>query len=216
MGDGQTVLTQSGELLVRDEKEEARRGSRRGHVLNAACQLFYENGYASASMRDLASAVGVTQAAIYYHFANKEEILFALIEDFNHRLHSVLSDAFACADDPADGLRAAIKAHILLGRSCYREFKLVTEDKQKLTGDFAAQMRVRERQIFDLYRESITAIHARREGPCLDAAVCAFNIFAMINFVFKWYRPDGELSLEDIAHQTVTFALAGVNTAGAS
>ncbi|WP_346895378.1 TetR/AcrR family transcriptional regulator [uncultured Roseibium sp.] len=213
MRNARTGHAVAGKTVVGDGQASDQRGSRRRHVLDAACQLFYENGYASASMRDLASAVGVTQAAIYYHFANKEEILFALIEDFNHRLHDVLSQAFSSEADPAQGLRAAIKAHILLGRSCYREFKLVTEDKQQLTSEFAAQMRVRERQIFDLYKEAITAIHAQQAGPSLDGAVCAFNIFAMINFVFKWYRPDGELSLEEIARQTVAFALAGVNAA---
>lgn len=211
MRDDQTELVKDRNPRIRGKQSEPPRASRRGHVLDAACQLFYENGYASASMRDLASSVGVTQAAIYYHFANKEEILLALIEDFHHRLQDVLDKAFASRDDPAQGLRAAIEAHILLGRTCYREFKLVTEDKQKLTGEFADRMRARERQIFKLYREAITAIQGRREGPRPDAAVCAFNILAMINFVFKWYRPDGELSLEDIAHQTVTFALAGVN-----
>ena len=204
--------------LIEDSKEKAgtdpgnnQRASSRERVLNAACQLFYEHGYASASMRDLASAVGMTQAAIYYHFANKEEILFALVAEFNDRLYNLLVSAFASEANPEDGLRTAIEAHILLGRSCFREFKLVTEDKQKLTSDCAKQMHAREREIFDLYKNAITAIQNQKTSSSVDATVCTFNIISMINFIFKWYKPDGKLSLEAIAHQTVTFSLAGVN-----
>ena len=50
--------------------------NRRQAIISAAIDLFYEYGYQKASVRDICRQVGLTQAAIYYHFHNKEEILW--------------------------------------------------------------------------------------------------------------------------------------------
>jgi AcrR family transcriptional regulator len=183
---------------------------RRQEILDAACELIYSRGYASASMRDLAGVVGVTQAAIYYHFGNKEEILFALIEGFTDNLSGLLRDALQTGGDGVSGLKAAIRAHIMLARSHYREFKLVTEDK-KLLGDICAEaVRKREREIFLLYRDRIVELRQAGLTAPVDVSVSVFNILAMINFVPQWYRSDGALSLEEVAENTIALAMNGL------
>jgi AcrR family transcriptional regulator len=52
----------------------------RERILDAARALFAEHGYAGTSVRDIADALGVTKAALYYHFAGKADILLALVE----------------------------------------------------------------------------------------------------------------------------------------
>lgn len=57
-------------------------GETRRQILNAARELFLERGYKGVSMRDIAEAVHVSQAALYYHFPKgKEEVLFAMMDD---------------------------------------------------------------------------------------------------------------------------------------
>lgn len=53
--------------------------SAREEILDAAAQLFSEQGYAGTSTRAIALAVGIKQASLYYHFANKEQILAELL-----------------------------------------------------------------------------------------------------------------------------------------
>ncbi|HAM25299.1 MAG TPA: TetR family transcriptional regulator [Microbacteriaceae bacterium] len=48
-------------------------------ILDAAARLFVERGYAATSTRAIADAVGIRQASLYYHFANKEQILEVLL-----------------------------------------------------------------------------------------------------------------------------------------
>lgn len=61
---------------------------RRRAILRAAERLFAEHGYARTSMKRLARAVGVTDAALYNHFRSKREILEALYEErgFHHAI----------------------------------------------------------------------------------------------------------------------------------
>ncbi len=54
----------------------------RQRILDTALEHFAERGFEGASMRDLAEAVGVSTAALYYHFENKDALLVALLEPF--------------------------------------------------------------------------------------------------------------------------------------
>ena len=49
-------------------------------ILTAAARLFVEFGYRGIAMRQIAEAVGVTKAALYYHFSDKEELFVAVME----------------------------------------------------------------------------------------------------------------------------------------
>ncbi|WP_285559889.1 TetR/AcrR family transcriptional regulator [Actinoplanes regularis] len=52
----------------------------REEILDAAAELFAQRGYTATSTRLIAEAVGIRQASLYYHFANKEQILAELLE----------------------------------------------------------------------------------------------------------------------------------------
>lgn len=52
----------------------------REEILDIAAGLFVDRGFAATSTRDIAEAVGIRQASLYFHFANKEEILGELLQ----------------------------------------------------------------------------------------------------------------------------------------
>lgn len=53
----------------------------RKQILDASLRLFSEKGFARTSVRDIAHAAGITDAAIYYHFASKRDLFEALFEE---------------------------------------------------------------------------------------------------------------------------------------
>ena len=61
----------------------------RERILDAALDLFIEQGFDGTSLRQIAEKLGVTKAALYYHFESKEDILLAL----HMRLHAFGRDA---------------------------------------------------------------------------------------------------------------------------
>jgi AcrR family transcriptional regulator len=65
------------------------RRSTRERILDIALELFTERGYDKTSLRDIAERLGTTKAALYYHFARKEDILLEL----HLRLHALSHDA---------------------------------------------------------------------------------------------------------------------------
>ena len=69
----------------RSAATHADEGDTRERILDVALELFIEQGYDKTSLRQIAEPLGFTQAAIYYHFAAKEDILVAL----HMRLHAL-------------------------------------------------------------------------------------------------------------------------------
>jgi len=90
------------------------------HLLEVAEQLFTEYGYQAVSIRDIAQASGVTNAALYYHFPNKEALFDEVIEYHANKLAQRLQEAGADADTPRVQLAAMLTeyaAHVSERRS---------------------------------------------------------------------------------------------------
>ncbi len=75
---------------------DARRTDTRDRILAVATRMFRENGYAATSTQAIADELGVTKAALYYHFASKEEILVALKQPVIDGLGQVLAKPADC------------------------------------------------------------------------------------------------------------------------
>lgn len=61
--------------------ESARRSGdeTRAEILRVAFDLFTDQGFEGTSIKDIADALGVTKSSLYYHFANKEDIILSLV-----------------------------------------------------------------------------------------------------------------------------------------
>jgi AcrR family transcriptional regulator len=102
--------------------------STRDRILNAALDLFIEKGFDKTSLREIAEQIGVTKAALYYHFASKEDILMAL----HQRLHEFGSDALAQLGDqePSSALWADLLDKVVDQMLAHRKIFLLHQRNQ--------------------------------------------------------------------------------------
>ena len=70
-------------MPANNERTNPRNGNdnRRGELVRAAAQLFREKGFEATTIRDIAGAVGMQSGSPFYHFANKHELLMAVMEE---------------------------------------------------------------------------------------------------------------------------------------
>lgn len=61
---------------------EAESGGLHAKILCEAARLFVAKGYNGISMREIAEALGVTKAALYYHFKDKQDLILAIFNDY--------------------------------------------------------------------------------------------------------------------------------------
>lgn len=106
----------------RAERAELEGGARR-LILDHAARLLRSNGYHQTSLREIAEAVGIRKASLYYHFSSKEEIVEAVVNDGVRLVQEAVMHALQVAAEaaPRQRLEAAIAAHLaaLHGHSDY-------------------------------------------------------------------------------------------------
>jgi AcrR family transcriptional regulator len=78
----------------------------RTRIQAVALELFIEQGYEATSLREIAERLGVTKAALYYHFKTKEDIVASLVQDRIDALEELLD--WAEAQPPGPRLREEI------------------------------------------------------------------------------------------------------------
>lgn len=107
--------------------------STRDQILRTALELFTTQGYDATSLRQIAERLGVTKAALYYHFPAKEHLVVELARPFVEGLAAIVGEARAASRDGA-----AIETDELIGR--YLDLVLAEhETLHFLTRDPAAQ-----------------------------------------------------------------------------
>jgi len=62
----------------------------RARIQQIAVELFSEHGYEGTSLREIAEHLGVTKAALYYHFKSKEDIILSLVEDYQAQMDALI------------------------------------------------------------------------------------------------------------------------------
>lgn len=70
----------------------------RAAILEAAKHLFMQDGFRGISMRQIAEAVGVTKAALYYHFRDKEELFVAIVEQYLLAMSALIDEVAATGE----------------------------------------------------------------------------------------------------------------------
>lgn len=96
---------------MRDAKESE---VRRLEIMNAAMQLFMEKGYTNTTTQDIVDKVNISRGLLYYHFKNKEDILYCLVEQYSEKLlKDIYQITFAKDKSAIEKVRGFIDATII-------------------------------------------------------------------------------------------------------
>ena len=104
----------------------------REHILDIAEKLFTEHGYKSASIRAIASECGVTNAAIYYHFPNKESLFAEVMQRHAENLGEKMSLAGENIESAREKLEAILNAYINMIAGQYAPIFMLRRDAKHL------------------------------------------------------------------------------------
>ena len=108
----------------------APRTDTRARVQKVALELFAEQGYEKTSLREIAGRLGVTKAALYYHFKSKEDIVHSFTDDYFAEIDALV-DLLAGPGAPLRDRVRATAAMLSVGATCHVYLQQV-EDPDKL------------------------------------------------------------------------------------
>ena len=182
----------------------------RDDILDAAAQVFRQKGFHGSSMADIAEAVNLQKASLYHHVSSKQEILLALLDRALEMLFEQI-DVIAKQPLPADeNLRQMVQVYLrLLAENSDLSAVLLFEHRSLDPDQHARHIPNRDR-FESLWRDVINV--GVREGSftCPDVALTVRALMGILNWTLTWYRPDGPLTIEQIADQYTSLLLNGL------
>src|SRR5437762_4772692 len=157
------------------------------HLLAQAARVFAERGYHSTTMRDLAAASGMSLAGMYYYVRGKEELLYLIQERCFSRVLDGARAALAngSGDDAGERLQAFIRHHVTFFAHHMAEMKVLSHEASR-RGVLAIK-----RRYVDLLKAILK--DAAPEQARSDRSAAAYILFGMMNWIYNWYDPAGEI-----------------------
>jgi AcrR family transcriptional regulator len=185
-------------------------------ILEAAAQAFARNGYDGTSLSEIAEVVGIKTPALYYHFKSKNDILYAYLVRAGESILHPVQQTVAEATGPEERLRAYVQSYIrtqldqLDTMPVLNAMVFGATIKRALTPEQNDWVTRWERTIVDLLRDILEAGRDQGKFRFEHAAATAFFIMGSIDYVVNWFRPNGDLSVEEVANQYADLAVAAV------
>ena len=182
---------------------------KRAEILRSAAAAFRRRGYHGASTGEIARALNMTKGNLYYYFKNKEEILFFCHDYSLDILLGRLKEIEASAGGPAEKLRRLIVAfiHMIIDEL---HGTALTLDLEALSPRHLRKV-IRKRDRFDrALRALIKEGMNRGEFAGDDPKLLTFAILGAMNWITRWYDPQGPSSSWEIAESFADYLLAGL------
>jgi len=183
--------------------------STRVEILKSAAKAFRKLGYHGATVEEIASALQMKKGNLYYYFRNKEEILFACHQYSLDRLTQLLDEVQGTADPPDDKLRRLIVAFVhtildeLHGTALFLDLEALT------TAHLKAVIVRRDR-----FEQGVRQVVRQGMDDGLfeagDPKLLAFALFGAVNWIPRWFNPNGPASSQEIADRFADYLIGGL------
>jgi AcrR family transcriptional regulator len=185
--------------------------TREQQLLAIARRLFAHKGYDRTALRDIAEVAGITKAALYYYFPNKDALFERVVLESLQMLVDDVSAAVARETTPTARIRAFMEASaacIDYGRDRWiagsNAFWQGAKDGQRL-----AALQLRD-GYEGLLRKCIVEGMASGELRAADPAMVGRFLLSALNHMPRWHKPDGKLSARQVMLQFLDMALYGL------
>jgi AcrR family transcriptional regulator len=178
-------------------------------ITQAAIGLFAARGFRGTSIRGIARAIGTSASNIYHYFGNKEGLMLAILQHTNAPLISQLEAISKKDMDPLARFKLLIETHIHLTVQYMQPSKITNINEEHLSREGERVSKQLQRTILNFYTKELRILHGLGFVRSKNLTILALNILAAINWMVRWYRRDGKLSIDEISKETVSFALYG-------
>src|SRR6202451_2519246 len=187
---------------------------RRSLILQGAMRVFAERGYADASMTEIAHASGVTAAVIYDHFASKQDLHGALLEEQTDALLAYVGGALAGAGpEPEQLMRAGVGAFFAFIQAHPFAWRLIFRDPPADPAIAAVHERIQERatQAISVFLDA-TAPDLLRADAVREQTLDMFAqmLKMSLNGMAAWWYEHPSNTREELVERVLEFCWKGL------
>ena len=185
-----------------------KRQRRRAEILHAALRAFREKGFHATTLDDIAEHLGLRKTALYHYFPDKEAILWECHQESLTELERIIEGARAF-DTATEKLAFVIREHVRVMTDTLEGSPLAFE-----VSAFAPERQQTIIAARDAYERAVRRIIARGiedgEFRAVDVKIAVFAILGSINWIARWYNPEGSLRAAELGAQFADHLVGGL------
>lgn len=184
--------------------------SRKEEIIQVASRLFYEKGYKTVSMRDIATAMDIKAASLYNHINGKQEILSEIIlkvaEEFTVGMEKVVSENSSAIEK----VEKVIEMHVDITVNYSEALAALNNDWMHLEeADLNAFVKMRE-DYEENFRTIIKQGIDTGEIKSYHPEVILFSILSTLRTLYLWYQKRGKVDVNILKKDMVSVLIKGI------
>ncbi len=183
----------------------------RATILDAAAKLFAAHGFEGASLNDVAQAVGVTKAAVYHYFPTKKDIFDEMMIDLLERQYAAVSAEVNAAATPPDRLKAFMRAQAEFLEGNHAAFVVMLHGFGGIEKNHWTEQQLALRDRYESLLRTLLA-DGKTSGAFAidDVTTAARAVLSLMNWMVRWFRPEGKTRAADFALQYYALVVSGL------
>lgn len=189
--------------------------SKRTLILSVAIDQFGKVGYEHTKWASIADEVGIGQTALYHYFESKAHCLLTIMRLELADSAERFTAATAGISDPVEALRAAVAASLEATPTDVSQRRILQSHMDLLATKRQSEKeedeRLRSRELVGEIEKNWTDLINRgiKSGDFVDtdAHLQGRLVLALIISVWRWYRPEGKITLDELTAVVTDAAL---------
>ena len=212
----------------------------RQEILRTAARLFQQRGYDATSMNDVAAALKLSKGGLYHHFQSKDEILFEIMNHAMELTQERVIAPVRSIAGAEERLRALIRLHLEVVLSPRdREITVMLHENHPLPPALRKRINARKKEYIHFVEDLIADVQkeaqkeaqeeakkeaqnqaqpgartevqrARPSRGAVSPRAAAFALLGMINWIYQWYKPEGQLQANNLIPQFTDLVFGGI------
>jgi len=184
---------------------------RKDRVYTVATKTFWQKGYEKTTIRDIARATDMTTAGLYYYFKSKEELLFQILNGHMNDMITGIEKIPRDFSAPLELIEKYIQYQISTYCTDKYRTKLILSDDDCLSGEWYKQIKNKQRQYLNYWRNVLNA-YCRENGLSTQAiAIDAHCLVGMCAWIYRWYDPKGDIDSKKLASKIFGLFMFGLS-----
>ena len=183
---------------VMEDVSKNKEQDRKSEILDAALELFVEKGYHETTILDIANAAELTKGGVYHYLKSKDEILYLLhdrfIDEGLRRLKKIESEPLP----PKEKFLKLLKAHLNIIHEYKDDITFFFKEFDKLPKDKYEIVKKKRDEYENIFVKVLEEGRVQGVFYVENSRIAIFYILGSSNFMYQWYDPNGELSLDKL------------------
>jgi AcrR family transcriptional regulator len=184
--------------------------NRRTEIVNAAALIIHRRGYDATSMNEIAEAVNLTKAGLYYYTRGKQDLLYMIIKWAMDLVETDILTPCREIKDPVERIRAIVKNHLKVMMVDGGAVTILTVEVDKLPTEKHSEINQRHRIYLDLVRNTLAELKDLGRLRTTDPMIAALNMFATFYGVPRWYHQEGHLDQDGVSEEINNYVLGAL------